>query len=855
MFRRLMRGVYVPLVGVSVALLLLSAGVSRAADVKLQWDANTESTLKGYKVYYKTGTSGPPYDGTGASQGSSPIAVTLSSLADAANPEFTLQGLEDGQTYYICVTAYDDTAESGYSNEVVFDSGATPSEVIIDNLDAGFSMEGSWTASTYYPGYYGSNYHYAAAGDGSRKATWTFNVSSSGQYQLSAQWSVSTRDRSTQAPYTIYNNGSKLETVLANQQINGDRFNALGTYQLSAGTVEVVLSNDISSGYACADAVKLSYLGDGNPAPADTDGDGLTDADETSVYKTDPDKADTDGDGIDDGAEVQYWGAAWNADPDADGLYNLLDADADNDGYNDGTEVDAGYDPGDAASSPGGTPAEVIIDNLDAGFSAEGYWGTSTYYPGYYGSNYRYASAGDGSKKATWTFNVSSSGQYSVSAWWTASTAERPTAVPYTIYNNGVKLETVQVNQQINGGQFNELGTYQLNAGTLEVVLSNDVASEYVSADAVKLAYLADGSAAPADTDGDGLTDADETSVYKTDPDKADTDGDGIDDGAEVQYWGAAWNADPDADGLYNLLDADADNDGYNDGTEVDAGYDPGDAASSPGGTPAEVIIDNLDAGFSAEGYWGTSTYYPGYYGSNYRYASAGDGSKKATWTFNVSSSGQYSVSAWWTASTAERPTAVPYTIYNNGVKLETVQVNQQINGGQFNELGTYQLNAGTLEVVLSNDVASEYVSADAVKLAPLGAGSITIDNQDAAFSTVGTWSVSTKYPGYYGDNYQWAGVGTGSKTATWTFDLPSAGQYRISAWWSAYSNRPPDAPYTIYNNGVKLETVRVDQRVNGGQFNELGTYQLNAGKVEVVLSDDIASGYAIADAVSIEPQ
>ena len=155
----------------------------------------------------------------------------------------------------------------------------------------------------------------------------------------------------------------------------------------------------------------------------------------------------------------------------------------------------------------------------------------------------------------------------------------------------------------------------------------------------------------------------------------------------------------------------------------------------------------------------------------------------------------------------------------------------------------------------MSNDVASEYVSADAVKLAPLGAGSITIDNQDAAFSTVGTWSVSTKYPGYYGDNYQWAGVGTGSKTATWTFDLPSAGQYRISAWWSAYSNRPPDAPYTIYNNGVKLETVRVDQRVNGGQFNELGTYQLNAGKVEVVLSDDIASGYAIADAVSIEPQ
>jgi len=157
--------------------------------------------------------------------------------------------------------------------------------------------------------------------------------------------------------------------------------------------------------------------------------------------------------------------------------------------------------------------------------------------------------------------------------------------------------------------------------------------------------------------------------------------------------------------------------------------------------------------------------------------------------------------------------------------------------------------------VVLSNDVSSEYVSADAAKLSPLGAGAAEIDNLDAGFSTVGTWSVSTKYPGYYGDNYQWAGVGTGTKTATWTFQVGSAGQYRISAWWSAYSNRPPDAPFTIYNNGTKLETVRVDQRVNGEQFNELGTYQLNAGSVEVVLSDDISSGYVIADAVSMEPQ
>jgi hypothetical protein len=42
-----------------------------------------------------------------------------------------------------------------------------------------------------------------------------------------------------------------------------------------------------------------------DPNNPDTDGDGLTDADELNTYKTFPDKADSDGDGIPDGVEVQ----------------------------------------------------------------------------------------------------------------------------------------------------------------------------------------------------------------------------------------------------------------------------------------------------------------------------------------------------------------------------------------------------------------------------------------------------------------------------------------------------------------------------------------------------------------------
>ena len=82
--------------------------------------------------------------------------------------------------------------------------------------------------------------------------------------------------------------------------------------------------------------------------------------------------------------------------------------------------------------------------------------------------------------------------------------------------------------------------------------------------------------AAPAvDTDRDGLSDQDEIHIYGTNPAQADTDGDGMDDGDERAFWGEAWLADSDGDGLINLLDPDADNDGVKDGDELNDGTDP----------------------------------------------------------------------------------------------------------------------------------------------------------------------------------------------------------------------------------------------------------------------------------------
>ena len=98
-----------------------------AADVTLAWGTNTEPDIDGYYIYYKTGSTGAPYNGTGAEEGSSPIKITLAEFTDSANPEYTIQRLSDSETSFFVVTAYDTEGnESGYSNEVSFQPASAP---------------------------------------------------------------------------------------------------------------------------------------------------------------------------------------------------------------------------------------------------------------------------------------------------------------------------------------------------------------------------------------------------------------------------------------------------------------------------------------------------------------------------------------------------------------------------------------------------------------------------------------------------------------------------------------------------------------------------------------------------------
>jgi chitinase len=104
---------------VLVILILLLPCVAGASTITLQWDPETAPDLAGYKVYYST-TNTIPFDGTGATQGPSPVDVGLGTIAGQDYSGATITGLDAGQAYYFAVTAYNSAGvESPYSNIVM----------------------------------------------------------------------------------------------------------------------------------------------------------------------------------------------------------------------------------------------------------------------------------------------------------------------------------------------------------------------------------------------------------------------------------------------------------------------------------------------------------------------------------------------------------------------------------------------------------------------------------------------------------------------------------------------------------------------------------------------------------------
>jgi hypothetical protein len=131
--------------------------------------------------------------------------------------------------------------------------------------------------------------------------------------------------------------------------------------------------------------------------------------------------------------------------------------------------------------------------------------------------------------------------------------------------------------------------------------------------------------------------------------------------------------------------------------------------------TSTGTAIDNAATGFAASANWTTGTSSTDKYGTNYRYRSTAAISDVATFTISLGTSKSYNVAAWWPQG-ANRSATASYSVSHAG-GTATVQVNQQINGGRWNSLGTWSMNAGNNTAKLSCWTTTGYiVVADAVK-------------------------------------------------------------------------------------------------------------------------------------------
>jgi beta-glucanase (GH16 family) len=141
----------------------------------------------------------------------------------------------------------------------------------------------------------------------------------------------------------------------------------------------------------------------------------------------------------------------------------------------------------------------------------------------------------------------------------------------------------------------------------------------------------------------------------------------------------------------------------------------------------------------------------------------------------------------------------------------------------------------------------------DSLKATPNDANpQIIIDNTDAGCTFSAPWTVSSGITGFYGTNYAYYSSTSSTTWAKWTPAIPEDGNYRIFMRWAAYSNRPTAAPVEI-KHMEGTSTVKVNQTLDGGKWNFLGSYQLTAGNanyIKILCSGGINT---IADAVLFE--
>ncbi|HSA09576.1 MAG TPA: immunoglobulin domain-containing protein [Candidatus Paceibacterota bacterium] len=126
----------------------------------------------------------------------------------------------------------------------------------------------------------------------------------------------------------------------------------------------------------------------------------------------------------------------------------------------------------------------------------------------------------------------------------------------------------------------------------------------------------------------------------------------------------------------------------------------------------------------------------------------------------------------------------------------------------------------------------------------------VVVDNPDATMA--GSWIYATSSSDKYGPDYRYKTQGDGSACLQFTPSIPAAGDYQVCEWHPQGGNRTTNAPYIITYDGGQ-QTCYVNQKINGGVWNILGTFHFSggtAGNVKITDGFPDTGQVVLADAI-----
>ncbi len=110
---------------------------------------------------------------------------------------------------------------------------------------------------------------------------------------------------------------------------------------------------------------------------------------------------------------------------------------------------------------------------------------------------------------------------------------------------------------------------------------------------------------------------------------------------------------------------------------------------------------------------------------------------------------------------------------------------------------------------------------------APINGASddVVIILENLTATTFGRWKLGNKAKDKHGPDYLWANTQPeGKNQAFWELSLSKGGKYSVEAWWSQHQVNS-EAAIFIIETPLEQNQIKVNQQINGGQWNLLGKF------------------------------